>query len=380
MEALAGLDTVEKRLNDIAMTGWQYSHDREMQDRQADYNKEIAKDVNSHMARLSREARISGPSDLVAGLKMAGLNPALADGSSFASTSSGGGAGVAAPSSSAGRESSSMGKLALEATRYQESERALMDAQRRNLEAQARSTEIDNSNKNDANVVAKNLLNEHLNFWIVDKDTPASVKTWAQLLLDSGNLSTGTIDAMSKAFDNLPKLTESQAKELRNKLETAFSGSQYQKFTDSTDPESKAIRDSIARLPGEQAKQLELSNEKLRADTALLVLMAATENVKPELLRKQKELVEEQIKHVGELINSTHNENLTQLWTDGEYQKAIIGEVNKFLPYIFNAGLLGVIMGKGGKAGSGAPAQHYHNTTNYNYGTTYKQTNMQNLY
>lgn len=384
MENLAGLDTAEKRLNDIAMTGWSYSHDREMQRDQADYNKQIAKEVNSHMARLQREARIYGPSDLVAGMKMAGLNPALASGDSFASTSSGGAAGVAAPSSGASRESTSMGKLALDFARYQYSERGLMDAQARKLNADAEGAEIENSNKKDANNAAKQLLNEHLNFWIVDKDTPASVKTWAQLLLDSGHLSTGTIDAMSKAFDNLPKLTESQAKEIRNKLETAFSGAQLLKFSDMTDPESKAIRESIARLPGEQAKEIQLANEKLRADTSLLMLMASTEKVKPELLKQQTDLVEAQIKHVGELINSTHNENLTQLWADGEYQKAIIGEVNKFLPYILNAGLLGVVMGKAGRSGAAAsgPAQHYHNTTNYNYGnsTTYKQTNMQNLY
>lgn len=383
MDSLAGIDTAEKRINDIAMTGWSYSHDREMQRSQADYNKQIAKEVNSHMAQLQREARINGPSDLVAGLRMAGLNPALASGDSFASTSSGGGAGVAAPSAGASRESTSMGRLALDALRYQISERGLMDAQSRKMNADAESVEIDNKNKKDANLAAQKLLDEHLNFWIVDKDTPASVKTWAQLLLDSGNLSTGTLDAMSKAFDNLPKLTESQAKELRNKLETAFSQAQFTKFTEST-PESQAIRDAVASLPGEQAKNIELSNQKLRADTALLVLMASTEKVKPELLEEQKKLVSEQIKHVGELVKSVHNDNLTDLWENGEYQKAVIGEVNKFLPYILDAGLLGLVLGRGkaGAAGSGSSAPHYNNTTNYNYGNTtnYKQTNMQNLY
>ena len=392
MDSLAGIDTAEKRINDIAMTGWSYSHDREMQRSQAEYNKQIAQEVNSHMAQLQREARINGPSDLVAGLRMAGLNPALASGDSFASTSSGGGSGVGAPSSAPSRESTSMGKLALDALRYQNSERGLMDAQSRKMNADAESVEIDNKNKKDANLAAQKLLDEHLNFWIVDKDTPASVKTWAQLLLDSGSLSTGTLDAMSKAFDNLPKLTESQAKELRNKLETAFSGAQLQKFSDTTDPESQAIRDSIARLPGEQAQEIQLSNEKLRADTALLVLMASTEKVKPELLQKQRELVEEQIKHVGELIKSTHNENLTQLWNDGEYQKAIIGEVNKFLPYILNAGLLGIVMGKGrvGALGTGSPAktpdvpknETIHEQWRYNKNgqpTSYKRTHMSGL-
>ena len=119
MEALAG--GLGDKIWDAAMTQAEYTHDKSMQKRSAELNVQVANQANDHMARLQRQARINGAMDMVQGMRQAGLNPVMADGGSFASTSSGGAAGVGAPSTPASR-GGEMGRLALEASRYSNSE------------------------------------------------------------------------------------------------------------------------------------------------------------------------------------------------------------------------------------------------------------------
>lgn len=350
MDSLAGIDTAEKRINDIAMTGWSYSHDREMQRSQADYNKQIAKEVNSHMAQLQREARLSGPSDLVAGLRMAGLNPALASGDTFASTSSGGGSGVGAPSSAPSRESSSMGKLAIEAIKYQDAERDLMRAQAENLRADAAekksripgnnfvpeniqsNTELNKSNAafnaaKERNLEAQNRLldsqsrlfnDDYVQRVKADKSIESMAKTYSELVandpkatpFDKGIAQTlsevsgrGAVDGLDKFIDLYGKNSDTLARGIYNKLVSEVMSGQLN---------DKKVLEALRKMP-------ETERNNLLAQSAQLAAVTELAKSQKNLTDEEKKKVTQQIELIKAQTKATYHGDVAAMFNAGDW-------------------------------------------------------------
>lgn len=129
---------------------------REMQDREYDYQRKL----NEQMALLNKGARRSSALDMVAGLRAAGLSPALATGTTAGSTSSGG--GVSSPASAPSRPTSALGNIGglVQAAQMWPTQKKLMDAQAHDLESSAESKDIENQSKKDENYMVNGLLQD----------------------------------------------------------------------------------------------------------------------------------------------------------------------------------------------------------------------------
>ena len=180
MESLAAsaIDEGHADAKDWVKTSWAHEHDIRMQNRQAHWQYGL----NTQMAQLSAEARRSSASDMVEGLKRAGLSPALASGAQFGNVSSGG--SVGAPSTSpAPSVTSGMGKLALEDVKYKTSERELMQAQAESLRQDALSKKIDNTNKLDANDASNKVSRDYFTNIANSPNSSGEEKAFANAML-----------------------------------------------------------------------------------------------------------------------------------------------------------------------------------------------------
>lgn len=343
MEALAAsaLDEGHADTKDFIKTKWQYDHDKEMQRKQFDYQQGL----NTQMSRLSAEARRSSASDMVEGLKRAGLSPALASGAQFGSVSSGG--SVSAPSSAPAPSSSSgMGKLALEDMKYKQSERALMEAQRRKLDAEAQGTELSNANQEGANQVSESILRTELEDMQANNPEYSSKFRWASALLKNPNFNQGSLDAFSKAMEAIPKPSKADSDMVANKLTQTID--ELQLFNlQGDDPKAKQARELIASLPSEQARQVRETTDNIAANTLLLVAEMGKTDKQSELIDKQKELIDKQMKELDTIIRATHHKDLIAMWEDGEYMSLVVGSALEGGPRIVQ-GLLNVLGMYGG--------------------------------
>lgn len=342
LEALAAsaIDEGHADTKDFLKTKWQYAHDRNMQMKQAYYQRGL----NTQMSQLSAEARRSSASDMVEGLKRAGLSPALASGTQFGSVSSGG--SVGAPSSSPAPSSTSgMGKLALEDMKYKQSERDLMAAQARNLNADAQNKEIDASNKVDANNASSSMLKDHFQAVLDNPNTSGEEKAFARAMLNGSKLSVGALDAYNKVLDAYPK----QAEKLRDKLKAQVEG--QISFTQLMDKEFPNI---VAQLPKKEVEQIDAQTKKLASEIALLDVESRRKNADIELIEKQKSLIDAQIRQIGQMIKATHNKDFIDLWDSGQYMGAVTTYTQNLLPSIMQG--VGILLGARTLKGGGNPA------------------------
>lgn len=385
MEALAG--GLGDKIWDAAMTQAEYDHDKSMQKRSAELNVQVANQANDHMARLQRQARINGAMDMVQGMRQAGLNPAIADGGSFASTSSGGASGVGAPSSPASR-GSDMGRLALEASKYSNSERDLMAAQAQKLREEATSTRLKNENTAGANKVSETMLRSELEH-IQSSSSPSSAQhVWSSALLKVGNLNQGALDAYVRVLDSVPMMSESIAREMAAKLAAKFDSLQFY-ATEGDTPDAKRYRELIASLPGEQARQIRETTDNIRANTLLLISEMGRTDKQVELIDKQKELIDKQMKELDTIIRSTHHSDLVSMWEDGEYMSFALGTAldlaPRLMPSVINtiaAGRFAKGVSRNGKSASKPTSETLHEQWRYNKNgqpTSYKKTRMSGL-
>lgn len=367
-------------VKDIGGTVLQWQHDKAMQ-RQSVKGSAY---LNDQMARLSRDARQTSAMDMVTGLRAAGLNPALAQGGSFGSVSSGGSA--PAPSTSAApAPRGQMGQLALESLKYSESERELMAAQTENINAEAESKRLDNANKQGANRVSAEVLRTELENVKANSSEYSSDFMWASAVLRSGELNSGSLSAFVNVMDAVPRITAANYEIVANKLAQMYSDIKYGALSGDSE-QAKRTRQLLGQVDYEQARQIRETTDNIVAQTALLVSEMSKNDKNEELMEKQKELIDKQIEQLGVLIRATHHKDLVAMYEDGEYLSASLGLGLQMLPALAEGGFVAWLTRLGRGHGSKTPAvptsETYHEQWRYNKNgqpTSYKRTRMSGL-
>lgn len=343
MESLIGqgIGDYHDDMRDSGFTLWQYQHEKEMQNRSQQKSLDNSIALNNQMAHLSEQARKQSVADMVAGYRAAGLSPLMVSGVGFGAVGSGGGAPVAANSGPASRHGqSNLGALALAQAKYQQSERRLMDAQSSNLEAEAAGKKLDNANRTAESVAANNLLQGEIAFIKSSYKASSDIYQWADALQKSGNLNFGSLSAYREFFGSMGAMTDYRVQNISNKLAYDMYLAQDVRFRSDSE-----FQDLIGNLPKEQAKALKLANSKVMADTIMLYLMTQNENVKTDILEKQRDLLDKQIQELATLIRSTHHNDLVAMWEDGEYSNLLVKQTSEIIPRLAEGGILGLVLG-----------------------------------
>lgn len=311
LEALAAGDTLHDDLWDAGKTYMQMHHDKVMQSRSYNYEKKL----NEQMASLASEARRDSAPAMVEGLKRAGLHPALASGAGFGSVSSGGSVGANSSALGAGGRSSQMGSLAVESLKYQESERALMDAQTANLNAEAEGKEIDNNNKLDANNASNKVARDFFSNILSRTDTSGEEKAFAKAML-STPLSLGSLQGYQSALDSYSKESNAFKEKLKAQVDQTIYQSQLW---------DKEFASKVAGLGKEQVDNLKAQTANLAQSTALLEAELLRTKQDTEAIKKQMDLIGAQIRALEQTIRASKDSDLVGMWENGEYLKFAIG-------------------------------------------------------
>lgn len=161
----------------------------------------------SVLNKLARENAEMEPLLKVRGMKLAGLNPALANGGSFSGLAPAQGSTSASPLS---MQSPDFSKLA---------QNSLIEAQTRNLESQTRSKNIENKREIDKDLSANAQFRAQLENWLKtepeDSDKYASAK-W--LLAQDSVFSLGSIEGSERAMQWREAYSRTTANEVGNKF------------------------------------------------------------------------------------------------------------------------------------------------------------------
>lgn len=374
--------TAHDDVKDFATLAMQFKHDEMMQKRALLGSKAL----NRQMARLARDARQMSASDQVVGLRAAGLNPALAQGAQFGGISAGG--GVPAPSSSPSpAPRGQMGKLTLEALKYEESERELMAAQTANLNAEAESKRLENANKQGANRVSAEVLRTELENVKANSPEYSSDFLWSSAVLRSGELNSGSLAAFHQVMDAVPRITAANYEIVSNKLAQMYSDIKYGVLSGDSE-QAKRARDMLRQVDYEQARQIRETTDNIVAQTALLVSEMSKNDKSEELMDKQKHLIDKQIQQLGTLIRATHHKDLVAMYEDGEYLSTSLALGLEMLPALAEGGFVAWLtrLGRGSSRGPSAPSvptsETFHEQWRYNKNgqpTSYKRTRMSGL-
>lgn len=349
-ETLAGAGMGEMAhddTKDVVMTNWQHKHDIRMQNRSARLSLANSRELNNQMALLAQDARRSSAEDMVYGLKRAGLSPALANGTAFGSVASGGGGSLPAPASSAyAGAKSNFGKLALETLKYQNSERSLMDAQTRDLNATAEGKEIENSNRVATNEAYDKLLRNELQY-VVDTAQPnESQYQLAKAILDNfDKFNVGTATAISGTLSLSRQTIEDFVAKGTSMLQRKI---QEKQFFD-----GKYV-DVMASLPVAEREKLDKEVAELCSRIALLAVQRTNLDVGTALTEEQINLVKKQISEIGENIGKiraearkTHHDDLVAMWEDGQGEGMVIQALPQIIQLIAEVGIFGFLFGRG---------------------------------
>lgn len=324
LEALAaeGIDQGHADVKDYLKTKWQYRHDYGVQQSQAI----LQTGVNSHMAQLAAEARRSSASDMVEGLKRAGLSPALATGTQFGAVGSGG--SVGAPSSSPAPSSTSgMGKLALEDMKYKQSERALLAAQAESLRQDALSKKIDNTNKLDANDASSKVASDYFTNIAQSSTSSGEEKAFANAML-STPLSVGALQGYDKVMETYPKSQDALRDKLKSQVEQQISQSQIW---------DKDFAPKVAGMPKEEVDKIREQTKNIAANSALLEAELSRTKEDTEYIKKQQDLIDAEIAQLYQAIRASKHTDLIGLLDNGEYLNFAVGLGLSVLPSAVHA-------------------------------------------
>lgn len=323
LEALAqGVSDAHDDVRDVGMTYWQHQHDKEMQERQ----QENQMALNRQMASLAAEARRDSVPSMVEGLKRAGLHPVLASGTSFGSVSSGGSS--SAPSSGAVTGArGGLGSLALESLRYSQSERGLMDAQKRNLDAEAKGREIDNQNRLDANDSSNRVARDYFTSIVQSPSSSGEEKAFAQAML-STPLSVGALQGYDKVMESYPKSQNALRDKLKSQVEQTISQSQLW---------DKDFAPKVAGMPKDEVDKIREQTKNLASNSALLEAELSRTKEDTEYIKKQQDLVKAQIAQLYQTIRASKHSDLIGLLDNGEYLNFVVGLGLSALPSAVHA-------------------------------------------
>ena len=297
MESLIGQagNDAHDDIRDVGMTYWQHEHDATMQKKSYQYQKQL----NRQMADLAGEARRHSAMDMVAGLKAAGLSPALAHDTNFGGVTAGGSS--PAPSTSAPPvPRGAFGRLALDALRYQQSERGLMDAQAQNLQAQAQKTNVETQNMRDANTTVSALASDHFGNILKSPQASQEDKAFATAML-SHPLSMGAMQGYDEFMSAYSKSSQALKDKLENDVRSKVAQS---KLWDEN------FASKVAGLEPAQVDNLREHTNNLIADTAVLQLELSRQNADIDLVKKQQNLIDAQIREIDQIIKKTKHNDL----------------------------------------------------------------------
>lgn len=337
--------TVHDDIKDGTTLAIQHKHDRQMQKGAFVGNKIL----NRQMAQLARDARQTSAMDMVSGLRAAGLNPALANGAQFGGVTAGG--GVPAPSSSpAPAPRGNMGKLTLEALRYEESERDLMAAQSENLRADAAekrsripgnevtpeniqsNTALNRSNAQFNDAKARNLesqnrfmdaqarlfADDYEQRISSDKSIKSMAETYSKMVaddpkatpFDKGIASTlseianrGSLAGLDKFIDFYGKNSDTLAKGIYNKLVSEVMSGQMK---------DKNVMTALKKMP-------ETERNNLLAQSAQLAAVTALAGAQTELTKEEKKKVAEQIEMIKVQTKATYHGDVASMFQAGDW-------------------------------------------------------------
>lgn len=337
--------TVHDDVKDGTTLAIQHKHDRQMQKGAFVGNKIL----NRQMAQLARDARQTSAMDMVSGLRAAGLNPALANGAQFGGVTAGG--GVPAPSSSpAPAPRGNMGKLTLEALKYEESERDLMAAQSENLRADAAekrsripgnevtpeniqsNTALNRSNAQFNDAKARNLeaqnrfmdaqarlfADDYEQRISSDKSIKSMAQTYSKMVADDPNATPfdkgiastlseianrGSLAGLDKFIDLYGKNSDTLAKGIYNKLISEVMSGQMK---------DKGVMTALKKMP-------ETERNNLLAQSAQLAAVTVLAGAQTELTKEEKKKVTEQINLIKVQAKATYHGDVASMYQAGDW-------------------------------------------------------------
>lgn len=381
MDTLAG--AAHDDMKDAVMTGWEYRHDDDIQRQSYEYSRSL----NSQMAGLSAEARRSSASDMVAGYRAAGLNPAAAAGTSFGSVSAGGSVGGSA--SPAYHSNSGLGKLALEEQKYRDSERDLMAAQAENLRADAaeKRSRMPGNNWN-----AKNAETQFKRSQAEDASIAATMENFYIEITQMGDDAHPVDKAIASAVESLSndeKLNAGTIKGLQSYLD--YYGFNYETLADNAENSVRAYFNKILmddkKYTQAQADRILNENSKIVKDIAYLGSMMALAASESSLNEDQKKLIARQIQKLNADIQNMHHNDV--VWLAKNDKKGLAVKSAYDAANAAAAGIgFGLGAGTGGAAGKAvggavfgkkdaqppAPTQRHQKRTTRNYNKKGEET------
>ena len=276
-----------------------------MQQRAAAYNQEMYEKNTAANYMYSQNAQRNAARNEVEGLRAAGLSPVFADGSAAASAASGSAGTAQAPSADAAN------LLAFAQLKN-------INAQTAKVEADAKSTEIDNAIKEGENStlgqnmarfykrLAENTTDEDLKKFYLEQSDFA----------DKGDFNRGNYDALIKALDLEGKPEEAIQRRLDKRLSAWLSELRWNDAKGKTSKDSEFVR-ALASLDARQSDVLAETAAKLAAERKNV-------DKNTELTESRIKLTDQQVEQVKAAAAQLKDTNVMEFINQGDYGRALL--------------------------------------------------------
>ena len=254
-------------------------------------NYDIWKRSNDRMFAQQQKAEQLSVRNRAEGLKMAGLNPSLAGQSSPMAIGA-----APMPSTQAHADFKMDSKMP---------ELALMQAQKENLEEEARSKRIDNDNKEHENAGAGEALKSYAGYVLEDSKLSPEQKSYWELILNKPDsaFNVGDINAEMRFRDLVNKNVDTTA----NAYAKSYSNYMYTAYMQGK------MADLDLKLKANQAAELFSKIGEIQANTALL-------EAKKDLTEKEKEEITARTNKAILEAQKIYHDDLVALFRDEEWQ------------------------------------------------------------
>lgn len=254
-------------------------------------NYDIWKKSNDRMFAQQQRAEQVSVRNRAEGLKMAGLNPSLAGQSSPMAI------GSAPMPSTQSRASIKMDSKMTEL--------ALLQAQKENVEEEARSKRIDNDNKEHENAGAGEAIKSYAGYVLQDPNLSPEQKAYWELILDKPKsaFNVGDINAEMRFKDLITKNVDTTA----NAFAKTYSNYMYDAYM------KGKMADLDLKLKANQAEELFAKIGEIQANTALL-------EAKTDLTAKEKEEITARTNKLILEAQKIYHDDLVALFRDEQWQ------------------------------------------------------------
>ena len=254
-------------------------------------NYDIWKKSNDRMFAQQQKAEQLSVRNRAEGLKMAGLNPSLAGQSSPMAIGS-----APMPSTQSHASIKADSKM---------TELALLQAQKENVEEEARSKRIDNDNKEHENAGAGEAIKSYAGYVLQDSNLSPEQKAYWELILDKPKsaFNVGDINAEMRFKDLITKNVDTTA----NAFAKTYSNYMYDAYM------KGKMADLDLKLKANQAEELFAKIGEIQANTALL-------EAKTDLTAKEKEEITARTNKLILEAQKIYHDDLVALFRDEQWQ------------------------------------------------------------